>query len=191
MKTMKASICVAITALALSLSVIVPSYAEQDEASRLNQESKELYRAGKYAAALPLAQQLLAIREKEFGPDDEMVALPLNDLGTIHYNLGQYAVSEPLYKRSLAISEKTLGPDNAEVASVLNNLGDLYRAEGRFAEAEPLLKRSIAIREKTVGPDDPDNVLAQQPGRSLCQSGSLRSREGARSERSGSHGFDE
>jgi hypothetical protein len=36
---MKASICVAVTALALSLSVIVP-YAEQDEASRLNQESK-------------------------------------------------------------------------------------------------------------------------------------------------------
>src|SRR5258708_36924552 len=42
MKAMKASICVAVTALALSLSVIVPSYAEQDEASRLNQESKEL-----------------------------------------------------------------------------------------------------------------------------------------------------
>jgi Tetratricopeptide repeat len=63
-------------------------------ASRLNQESKELYRAGKYAAALPLVQQLLAIREKEFGPDGAMVAMPLNDLGTIHYNLGQYAVAE-------------------------------------------------------------------------------------------------
>ncbi|CAN7270087.1 hypothetical protein LJR220_001243 [Bradyrhizobium sp. LjRoot220] len=75
MKAMKVSICAAVTALALSLSAIAPSCAGQDEASRLNQESKELYRVGKYAAALPLAQQLLAIREKEFGPDGAMVAL--------------------------------------------------------------------------------------------------------------------
>lgn len=114
MKVMKASIRAAVTALALSLSVIATSHAGQDEASRLNQESKELYRAGKYVAALPLAQRLLAIREKEFGPDDAMVAMPLNDLGTIHYNLGQYAVAEPLYKRSLTIREKTLGPNHAK-----------------------------------------------------------------------------
>ena len=171
-----------------------PSRMRQAVSTR---RSKELYRAGKYAAALPLAQRLLAIREKEFGPDDAMVAMPLNDLGTIHYNLGQYAVAEPLYKRSLAIREKTLGPDHAEVASVLNNLGDLYRAVGRFAEAEPLLKRSIAIREKTVGPDDPDNVLALsnlaalysqsgpiRSGRAAVQARAGRSSEGARSERS-------
>jgi len=78
------------------------------------------------------------------------VAMPLNDLGTIHYNLGQYAVAELLYKRSLAIREKTLGQDHAEVATVLNNLGELYRAEERYAgKRRPLLKRSIAIRGKT------------------------------------------
>src|SRR5580704_472194 len=155
MKFMKASICVAFTALALSLSVSVPSYAQQDEASTLSQQMKELYRAGKYAEALPLAQKSLALREKQFGPDDANVAMPLNDLGTIHYNLGQYAVAEPLYKRSLAIRERTLGSENLEVAMLLNNLGDLYRAEARYAEAEPLLKRSIAINEKTLGPDNP------------------------------------
>jgi hypothetical protein len=37
MKVMKASICVAVTALALSLSVIVPSCAEQDPASRMKE----------------------------------------------------------------------------------------------------------------------------------------------------------
>ena len=151
MKALKASICV--TALALSLSLVVPCYAGEADAaapgvekagpdvlreafaSRLELQSTELYQAGKYAAALPVAQQLLALREKEFGPDHPMVAMPLNDLGTIHYNLGQYAVAEPLYKRSLAIREKTLGPEHAEVASVLNNLGDLYRATERYAEA--------------------------------------------------------
>jgi hypothetical protein len=90
MKALKASICVVVTALTLSLSLGAPSYAAEDEASTLSQQMKELYRAGKYTEELPLAQKSLALREKEFGPDDANVAMPLNDLGTIHYNLGQY-----------------------------------------------------------------------------------------------------
>src|SRR3954467_8937799 len=160
MKALKALIRVAATALALSLALGAPSYAGEDEASTLIRQMKELYRAGKYVEALPLAQKSLALREKEFGPDDANVAMPLNDLGTIHYNLGQYAVAEPFYKRSLAIREKTLGPDDVEVAMVLNNLGDLYRAEERYAEAESFLKRSIAIGEKTLGPGNPSIVMA-------------------------------
>src|SRR5471030_2697374 len=129
MKALKASLCVAVTALALSLSLGAPSCAGEDEASTLSLQMKELYRVGKYTEALPLAQKFLALREKEFGSDDANVAMPLNDLGTIHYNLGQYPVAELLYKRSLSISEKTPGQNQSEVATVLNNLGELYRAE--------------------------------------------------------------
>ena len=152
MKALKASICVAVTALTFSLAPVAPSWAVEDEATTLTLQMKELYRVGKYKEALPLAQKSLALRENEFGPDDDKVAMPLNDLGTIHYELGQYAVAEQFYKRSLAIRERTLGPDNAEVAMVLNNLGDLYRAEERYALAEPILKRSLAIREKISAP---------------------------------------
>ncbi len=87
MKALKASICVAVTALALSLAPGAPSWAAEDEAGVLSLQMKELYRVGKYQEALPLAQKSLALREKEFGPDDANVAMPLNDLGTIHYNL--------------------------------------------------------------------------------------------------------
>jgi tetratricopeptide repeat protein len=80
MKALKASICAVVAALALSLSLGAPSCAAEDEASTLSQQMKELYRAGKYTEALPLAQKSLALREKEFGPDDANVAMPLNDL---------------------------------------------------------------------------------------------------------------
>jgi His/Glu/Gln/Arg/opine family amino acid ABC transporter permease subunit len=53
-----------VTALALGLSFSAPSYARQDEATRLDQKVEVLYQAGKYAAALPLAQESLAVREK-------------------------------------------------------------------------------------------------------------------------------
>ena len=65
MKAMKPLIRVAVTALLLSVSVSAPSQARQDEASRLDQKVVGLYAAGKYAAALPLAKQSLAIREKD------------------------------------------------------------------------------------------------------------------------------
>src|ERR1700712_4664905 len=126
MNTLKAMIGVAVTAIALSMSPGAQSFAGEDEASALILQMKELYRAGKYAEALPLAQKSLALRENELGPDHANVAMPLNDLGTIHYNLGQYAVAELLYKRALAIREKTLGADHAEVAMILNDLGELY-----------------------------------------------------------------
>jgi tetratricopeptide (TPR) repeat protein len=118
MKALKASIRVAVTAIALSLSLGAQSHAGEDEAGTLILQMEELYLAGKYVAALPLAQKSLALLENEFGPDDAKVAMPLVDLGTIHHKLGQYAVAEPFYKRSLAIYEKTRGTDNAYVAMV-------------------------------------------------------------------------
>ena len=82
MKAMKALIRVSV-ALALGLSLSAPSYARQDEAGRLDQKVIGLYQAGKYAAALPLAQQSLAIREKALGPNHLDVATSLNHLARL------------------------------------------------------------------------------------------------------------
>src|ERR1041385_2963548 len=100
MKAIKTSICVAIAALALSLPLSAPSYAKQDEASRLDQKVVQLLQAGKFAAAIPLAKQALALREKSFGPDHAQVADAINTLGILHYNQGNYADAERLYQRS-------------------------------------------------------------------------------------------
>jgi tetratricopeptide (TPR) repeat protein len=80
------------------------------EADALNKKVNELYNAGKYAEATPLAQRLLAIREKTFGPDHRNVATTLNTLALLYDRQGKTADAEPLYKRSLAIREKALGP---------------------------------------------------------------------------------
>ena len=161
MKALKASICVAVTALTLSLSLGAPSCAGEDEAITLTQQMKELYRAGKYKEALPLAQKSLDLREKEFGPDDANVAMPLNDLGTIHYNLGQYPVAELLYKRSPAIREKTLGPDHAGSRSGAEQSGrtsterkSATRKRSRFSNG----RSPFAIKCPIA--DDPSIVMA-------------------------------
>jgi len=48
---------------------------QADEATELNKKVIELYNAGRYSDAIPIAQRSLAIREKALGPDHPNVAV--------------------------------------------------------------------------------------------------------------------
>ena len=133
----------------------IPGHAQSPkDLVGLDKQAVQLYRAGKYAEALEVAKQSLALAERQFGADHVEVCPPLNNLAAIYDRLGQYAEAERLYRRALAIREKALKPDHPDIGLSLNNLAGLYFAQGRHAEAEPLYKRSLAIRQKAFGPDD-------------------------------------
>ena len=150
--------------------VSVPSFAQPEDAAALSARVMELYRAGKYSEAIPLAQRALAIREKTRGPNHPDIAMALAWLASLYHKQGRYADAEPLYKRSLVIGEKALGPDHRDIATLLTNLADLYRSQGRYADAEPLLKRSLAIDEKALGPNHADVALVLNNLAALYQS---------------------
>jgi tetratricopeptide (TPR) repeat protein len=88
----------------------------------------ELYKAGRYSEAIPIAQRVLAIREEALGRDHPLVATSLDLLALLYNNQGRYAEAEPLYQRALAINEKALGWDRPNVGSSLNNLAELPAA---------------------------------------------------------------
>jgi CHAT domain-containing protein/Tfp pilus assembly protein PilF len=123
------------------------------EAKQLNAKCIELYRAGKYDAAIEQCQRALSLREKALGPEHPDVATSLNNLAMLNYSKGDYARAEPLYQRALAIDEKALGPEHPDLATDLNNLAEFYRAKGDYARAEPLYQRALAIDEKALGPE--------------------------------------
>src|ERR1700683_3702022 len=139
--------------LVLTFWSAAPTLAHPSAADELTKTVIELYRAGRYAEAIPLAQQALAICEKALGPDHPLVAASLNALAGLYDKQGRYAEAEPLYKRSLAIWEKALGPDHPDVVTALNNLAALYKEQSRTAEAEPLYRRALAIKENAPRPD--------------------------------------
>ena len=89
---------------------------QESETAELIKKRDELQKAGKYSEAIPLAQQVLAIREAQLGPDHPLVAAALNALAILYYNQHRCAEAELLYQRVLAIREKTLGPDDPAVA---------------------------------------------------------------------------
>jgi len=132
-----------------------PQLAALEEATRLNNRAFELYKAGRYDEAIPLAEYALAIYEKTFGPENAYVATALNNLAALHKAKSNYTRAEPLYQRALAMYEKEFGPEHPDVANALNNLAQLYGAKGDYARAEPLYQRALAIREKTLGKEHP------------------------------------
>lgn len=159
--------------LALMLTMTIAASAQSvDDIKALNAQVADLYRQGKYPAAIELAKQSLALTEQIFGPDHRAVAEPMNNLAVLYRSMGRNSEAEPLYKRSLAINETALGPDHLEVAGSLNNLSELYQAQGRYGEAEPLIQRDIALREKALGSDHPE------VGRSLNNLAKLYERQG-------------
>src|ERR1700680_1088770 len=160
MSTLNRFCLIVATALALSLASVMPSVAQRREAEALHKQAMELYRAGKSADAIPLAERVLAIREKALGPDHPNVALSLNTLALLYRAQDRYANAEQLYVRSLAIYEKALGPAHPYIAASLQNLAALYDSLDRYADAEPLDKRSLAIYEKAFGAEHRDVAAA-------------------------------
>jgi tetratricopeptide (TPR) repeat protein/CHAT domain-containing protein len=141
------------SALALAAPVCAQTATEVD---KLSADVTRLYQAGKYSEAIPVAQQVLALREKALGPDHHDVAQSLSDLARLYFVQSRFAEAEPLFKRSIGIYEKALGPDHPDVAQSLTDLARLYYFQrDRYPESEPLYKRAIAIYEKALGPDHP------------------------------------
>jgi CHAT domain-containing protein/tetratricopeptide (TPR) repeat protein len=140
--------------VANKLKIVSPLTRQADE---LTNKAFALAYAGKYAEAILVAHQVLAMREQLLGPDHPDVATVLYSFGSLYEQEGRYADAEQFYKRMLAIRERALSPDHPDyflVAQSLNRLAVVYDHQGRYAEAEPLYKNALAISEKALGPDN-------------------------------------
>jgi CHAT domain-containing protein/Tfp pilus assembly protein PilF len=138
-----------------------PRARELAEAERLLEQVLELYKAGRHAEALPLAERALEARERLLGARHAdvldayvVVSTLLNQLAVAAQDEGDMARAEPLYLRSLAMREKALGPDHPRVATALGNLADLYERAGDLTRAEPLYVRALGIYERVIASDD-------------------------------------
>jgi tetratricopeptide (TPR) repeat protein len=151
--TLRNAVLSAAAAVVLAIASIGTAVAQTqlEEAKALYDRVIDLYRAGKFSEAIPLAQRTLELREKALGADHPDVGTTLNSLAVLYQSQGRYAEAELLYKRSLVMAEKALGADHRDVGISLNNLAELYRAQRRHTEAEPLGLLAPAESERNVG----------------------------------------
>src|SRR5437773_249410 len=118
----------ALAALLVVVSVRAEEVREESaaHAQQLMERVDILFKEGHYSAAIPVAEQAVAIRERVFGPEHPDTATAINYLGRLHRFAGNYLQAEAFLKRGLAIREKVFGPNHPDVASSLINLAAVY-----------------------------------------------------------------
>lgn len=143
-------------AVLMAVAMLAPHALAQSDGSDLDDLNRQMlqhFQAGRYAAALPLAEQAVAMTEQKHGAQSAETAGALQRLAAIFLQQGRYANAEPLYKRALAARETVQGADHNDVGTALYGLALLYVSQARYGEAEPLYKRALAIKERALGPD--------------------------------------
>jgi tetratricopeptide (TPR) repeat protein len=146
--------------LAICQMETVDAAANPQYASLLNSAGLYFHARAAYAAARPLYERALAIREKVLGPEHPNTATSFNNLALLLQDQGDLAGARPLYQRALEIDEKVRGPEHPDTGACLNNLALLLRDQGDLAGARPLFERALAICEKALDPEHPDTATS-------------------------------
>ena len=102
---------------------------------------------------IAMFRRSLAIIEKEFGPDDPMVAYYLINLGGALRTAGRYQEALRVVQRSVEIREAALGPEHPLTLLSLSSTAATLNALERYAQAETLLRRVLTRREAIYGSD--------------------------------------
>ncbi|WP_380873936.1 hypothetical protein ACFB49_44730 [Sphingomonas sp. DBB INV C78] len=124
-------------------AIRAPNAAEQAQIEKISAGLEKATAERRWADAVVLGKQALAIEEATSGPEHPEVA---GTLGLIAGWLGEqdkFAEATPLYQRSLAIFEKSLGQGHPLTATAATNLASNYQQLGRYADAQPIFQRVL------------------------------------------------
>lgn len=124
---------------------------ELEEATRLSRTFVQLYTAGKFAEAQPLAERALALREKALGPSAVPVGDALMNLGAALAATNKSDRARAAYERAASIYEAGLGPDHAKTTDALNTLGWFHYRKKDYRKAEAAFRRAHEGRERAHG----------------------------------------
>src|SRR5262249_17351318 len=140
-------------------SLPAEAQAELTDATKLNAELFKLRQQGRYREGIPIAERIVAIRQRHLGEEHSDVANALPNHGFFMENAGEYTKAEPLYRRALAIRRKVLGEEHPYTAAACNNLAGVLHAQGKFREAQPLFRQALASYRNLLGEENSETAM--------------------------------
>lgn len=114
---------------------------------------------GNYAESEVLLKRSLADAERQFGPQNAVVAGVATNLGDLYIRQLRLDLAEQYFQRAFAIRQNTLPANHPDLAAAMSNLGAVYKEQGRYEQAEPQLRKALEIIERALGAEHP-NVAA-------------------------------
>ncbi|SNS19570.1 Tetratricopeptide repeat-containing protein [Sphingomonas laterariae] len=128
-----------------------PTAAEQAQIERITAALETATAERRWADAVALGKQALAIEETTAGPDHPEVAGTQALIAGWLANQDKFAEADPYYQRSYAIFAKRLGDGHPLTMTAANNLATNYQALGRFADAQPIYQQVLDASIATYG----------------------------------------
>jgi len=143
-----ATLALAIAATALPGIAHAATDPERFETYR---QFRAAFDADRLTEALPIAQQLVATTEQQYGSDDRQIVNPLTNLGTVYYRLGDFPNAETAYLRAVRLIEGKLAGADRMLMRPLLGLGETYLATKQYAEGATALKRAVDLSRNLDG----------------------------------------
>ncbi len=137
----------------LAVVVVCGPAAAVTDADRVQvyREFRTAFDARQYADALPLARELVALTEKQYGVSDRALVNPLSNLGTTQYRLRDFKAAEETYLRTVKVVEDSGGGADRALLRPLHGLGATYLATGQYEDASLILKRALDLSRNLDG----------------------------------------
>jgi tetratricopeptide (TPR) repeat protein len=118
------------------------------------------YALGRYADALKLFQEVLALRKAKLGPDHVDTLKSMGSIATTYYALRRYQEALNLDQETLALRKAHLGPDHPDTLRSMNALANNYAALGRWQDALKIQEETLTQRKAKLGSDHPDTLAS-------------------------------
>jgi tetratricopeptide (TPR) repeat protein len=162
MKNLILTILVFLGAVSVSAQA-TPNSAALDEAVKLGGEVVKLFSQSKFDDALPLAQRVIVIREKEQGKNHLAVGQAWRNLAYIQVQRGKTKEAEKAFSNAFEIYEKNqpLAINDEKVFADLLETVAIYEANDRdIIGAQKKFIRAVELREKINGKESPETAGA-------------------------------
>jgi CHAT domain-containing protein len=106
---------------------------------------------GLHADGKPLLLEGIRLAREKLGPDDSILALGLERLGSLCTDTADYAEAESSLSECVRILRKAYGNDSPKLVLPLSRLGFVAFRTDRLPEAEKTLREAIRIDERNGG----------------------------------------
>lgn len=135
---------------------------ELAKAKELTDQVVNLINERRYDQALPLAQQVVEIRQRLLPSDDAQVGFALTYLAELYLVKKKEQDAEKTFQRALAIYESHPEQNQPAIGKTLERLSYIRFLKRDYKSAEPLAWRSVLTWEKLLGRADSKTITAMK-----------------------------
>ena len=104
--------------------------------------------------------ECLRLRIARYGPNHELVTVPLDNLARLAQDRRDLDAAERLYRAAIDIDERNKRLDHPQYIRHLHNLATALHGKGDLDGAEPLYRKALGLYRQVLGPAHSETVAA-------------------------------